>query len=117
MESLIKQIQDNPAEFEEFARNVQAAEDAKRNGVPAVTPTAKYSKYSRDVKAFDAIDVYDVHALFGIDDPSGCLQHASKKLLLSGTRNGGKTKLQDITEARDTINRWLAINETTSCSK
>jgi len=70
----------------------------------------KYPKYYKSVKGVDEIDVYAVHALFGIDDCSGALQHASKKLLLSGVRTGGKTKHQDIEEARDTLNRWLAIN-------
>lgn len=71
----------------------------------------KYPKYYKDVSGVDAIDVYSVHALFGIDDPSGAIQHASKKLLLSGVRTGGKSKADDIREARDTLTRWLEIQE------
>lgn len=77
----------------------------------APTLSQRYPKYFRAVDHLDAVDVYAVHQLFGIDDPSGALQHASKKLLLSGSRTGGKTKLQDIREARDTLNRWLELQE------
>lgn len=69
-----------------------------------------YPKYFKDVSGIDRIDVYKTHELFGIDDPSGAIQHASKKLLLSGERTGGKSKFTDIKEARDTLSRWLEIN-------
>lgn len=72
--------------------------------------SASYPKYFKDVSDLDSIDVYKTHELFGIDDPSGAIQHASKKLLLSGARTGGKSKFTDIKEARDTLNRWLEIN-------
>ena len=82
----------------------------------AVTsPWAKqYRKYYKDVSNIDSIDVYGIHQIFGIDDPSGCIQHASKKLLLSGVRTGGKSKFKDIKEARDTLNRWLELNPETT---
>lgn len=70
-----------------------------------------YPKYHKDVSNLKSIDVYMVHQLFEVVDPSGCLQHSSKKLLLSGVRTGGKTKYDDIKEARDTLNRWLEINK------
>jgi hypothetical protein len=57
------------------------------------------------------IDVYQVHHLFKIYDPSGCIQHASKKLLMAGSRAGEKPAWKDIKEARDTLNRWLQINK------
>lgn len=69
-----------------------------------------YPAYHKSVKGLDSIDVYKVHQLFNIQDPSGAIQHASKKLLLSGVRTGGKTQYQDIKEARDTLNRWLDMN-------
>jgi hypothetical protein len=69
-----------------------------------------YPKYYKSVGSLTEIDVYAVHHLFCIQDSSGALQHASKKLLLSGVRTGGKTKYQDIREARDTLNRWLELN-------
>ena len=69
-----------------------------------------YGRYSIGVSGVDSIDVYDIHAKYGIDDPSGCIQHASKKLLLAGVRTGEKPKWKDVKEARDTLNRWLQIN-------
>ena len=69
-----------------------------------------YPQYYKSVKRIDHIDVYEVHRLFGIDDPSGAIQHASKKLLLSGVRTGGKTKVDDVREARDTLTRWIEMN-------
>lgn len=74
--------------------------------------SAKYPKYYKSVGNLTEIDVYAVHHLFQIQDPSGCLQHASKKLLLSGVRTGGKSAYDDIKEARDTLTRWLQLNET-----
>lgn len=69
-----------------------------------------YPKYYRDVSSLQWLDVYMVHKLFQIDDPSGAIQHASKKLLLSGSRTGGKSRYDDIREARDTLSRWLEMN-------
>jgi len=71
----------------------------------------KYPAYYKDVRHLNAIDVYMTHALFGVEDDSGCLQHASKKILLSGVRTGGKSKYEDIKEARDTLTRWLEVSE------
>jgi hypothetical protein len=69
----------------------------------------KYPKYYKDVSELTEIDVYATHMLFNIQDPSGCIQHASKKLLLSGVRTGGKSMKKDISEARDTLTRWLQL--------
>ena len=70
----------------------------------------KYPKYFKDVSDVAEVDVYAVHQLFNIQDPSGCIQHASKKLLLSGVRTGGKSAFKDIQEAKDTLTRWLQLN-------
>ena len=75
--------------------------------------SAKYPKYYKSVEGMEEIDVYAVHHLFKITDPSGCIQHASKKLLLSGVRTGGKSAYDDIREARDTLTRWLQLNKPT----
>lgn len=75
--------------------------------------STKYPQYYKAVGHLTEIDVYAVHHLFLIHDPSGCLQHASKKLLLSGVRTGGKSAMDDIKEARDTLTRWLQLNEST----
>jgi excinuclease UvrABC ATPase subunit len=82
-------------------------EETKRS-----TIAMKYPKYYKSVSHLDEIDVYQVHKLFDIQDPSGAIQHASKKLLLSGVRTGNKTQFKDIKEARDTLNRWLEMNHT-----
>lgn len=73
--------------------------------------SALYPKYYKDVTNLTELDVYQVHKLFVIQDPSGAIQHASKKLLLSGVRTGGKSQFDDIREARDTLNRWLELNK------
>lgn len=70
----------------------------------------KYPQYYKSVGHLTEIDVYAVHQLFSIQDSSGCLQHSSKKLLLSGVRTGGKSAYHDIKEARDTLTRWLQLN-------
>ena len=71
----------------------------------------KYPRYYKDVSHLQEVDVYMVHKLFNIQDPSGAIQHASKKLLLSGVRTGGKSFHDDVREARDTLNRWLEMNK------
>lgn len=75
------------------------------------TLSEKYPQYYKSVGDMTEIDVYAVHHLFNIQDPSGCIQHASKKLLLSGVRTGGKSVYSDIKEARDTLSRWLQLNQ------
>lgn len=77
---------------------------------PAPSMADRYPAYYKRVDELDEVDVYQVHHLFQIEDHSGCLHHASKKLLLSGVRTGGKPKHKDIREARDTLTRWLEIN-------
>ena len=71
----------------------------------------QYSAYKIDVSDLQEADIYEIHNRFKIDDPSGCIQHASKKLLLAGKRTGGKPKHKDIQEAIDTLNRWLQLNQ------
>lgn len=76
-----------------------------------VTSLAKlYPAYYKDVSLLNEVDVYAVHHAFQLNDPSGCIHHSSKKLLLAGTRTGGKPVSKDIKEARDTLTRWLQIN-------
>lgn len=84
---------------------------AKVPELSTVSLAAKYPKYYKSTQGMTEVDVYAVLKIFDIQDPSGALHHASKKLLLSGVRTGGKTKQQDITEARDTLNRWLELNK------
>ena len=77
------------------------------------TMAQKYPKYYKPVGNLTEVDVYAVHKLFNVQDPSGAIHHASKKLLLSGVRTGGKTPYKDIQEARDTLTRWLQLNDDT----
>lgn len=88
------------------AQTMQPETKGKSSGLAKL-----YPKYHKDVSNLQSIDVYMVHQLFEVVDPSGCLQHASKKLLVPGVRTGGKSKYDDIKEARDTLNRWLEINK------
>lgn len=82
----------------------------KEVGMDPASMSKKYPKYYKSVGELTEIDVYATHHLFQINDPSGAIQHASKKLLLSGVRTGGKSAYKDIEEARDTLNRWLELN-------
>ena len=69
----------------------------------------KHSHYFKDVRHLDYIDVYQVCKLFPVDDDSGAITHSIKKLLVAGGRGAGKNMIKDITEARDTLNRYLQI--------
>ena len=68
---------------------------------------SNYDKYFKDVRHLDTIDVYRVLDLFGVTDHA--LGHAAKKILLCGVRTGGKNEMQEIIEARDTLNRWIEM--------
>ena len=89
---------------------VEQLEPAPVTDVQFAMLSTKYPQYYKDVSHLDEVDVYAVHHLFQIADPSGAIQHASKKLLLSGVRTGGKSKFKDIKEARDTLTRWMQLN-------
>lgn len=72
----------------------------------------KYPQYYKAVPAHvprDEVDTYVVNMMFPLVDDTGILLHARKKLLIPGVRSGGKTHVKDITEARDALNRWLAL--------
>lgn len=63
------------------------------------------SKYHRTVKGV-SIDVYDVLTAFGVTNPA--VQHAVKKLLMPGQR-GAKNTLQDLAEAKVSVERAIQI--------
>ena len=69
-----------------------------------------YPHYFKDVSHLSEVDVYRVCQLFGVNDASGAKHHAIKKLLVSGNR-GAKDNLQDIIEARNTLNRLITLME------
>ena len=81
-----------------------------KEAAEAPSLSKQYPQYYKNVSDLDEVDVYAIHYIFNIQDPSGAIQHASKKLLLSGVRTGGKSKKDDIREARDTLNRWLELD-------
>lgn len=68
----------------------------------------KHSHYNKDVSQYDTIDVYAVCKIFDVQDTSGCLQHAIKKLLVTGKR-GHKDRQTDIQNTIDTLNRLLEL--------
>lgn len=63
-----------------------------------------------NVKEYGTIDIYRTCAIFGLDDHSGRLHHAIKKLLCTGNR-GVKDNDLDIKEACITLDLWLKDNE------
>ncbi|WP_369090335.1 hypothetical protein [Massilia sp. X63] len=72
----------------------------------------KYPKYyKRTPGDTTVLDTYAVNMMFPVDDPTGCILHARKKLLVPGTRTGGKSLRDDIKEARDTLTRYLELTE------
>lgn len=67
----------------------------------------QHSHYYKDVEHLNSIDVYRVLDLFEVTDP--CIAHAIKKLLAAGVRGAGKDQLQDVSEAIDSLNRYLQM--------
>ena len=59
------------------------------------------------------LDTYAVHHAFDLQDPSGCLQRASRIILMSGQMNeeADTPKSADIIEAREMLTRWLQLNK------
>lgn len=53
------------------------------------------------------IDIYRILSLYEVDDP--CLQHAVKKLIVTGQRGGQKDFRRDVQDAIDTLNRKLEM--------
>lgn len=65
------------------------------------------SKYHKQIRS-ESVDVYDVLVAFGVTNPA--VQHAIKKLLAPGQR-GYKDTIQDLTEARQSIDRAIEIQQ------
>jgi hypothetical protein len=70
--------------------------------------TRKHNHYFKDVSHLDYIDVYRIIDLYKIQDP--CLQHALKKLLVTGGR-GSKDTNKDIQEVIDSCLRWQEMQK------
>jgi hypothetical protein len=69
---------------------------------PELTKKNKYEVNCKEI----TIDVYDVLNAFNVQNPA--IQHAIKKLLKGGER-GVKSKVQDYTEAIESINRAIEL--------
>lgn len=77
------------------------------NDNDALRLAADYPAYWKGLPAhWAAIDTYRIDDLFPL--PSSRLYHARKKLLVPGTRTGGKSIYSDIKEAHRTLGAWLA---------
>lgn len=63
------------------------------------------SKYHKQIRS-ESVDVYDVLVAFNVTCPA--VAHAVKKLLMPGKRHA-KTKVEDLTEAKDSIVRAIEI--------
>ncbi len=100
----------DPAQHSDFCSYCLEISAVAQDKIPLSGLSTKYPQYYKSVGELTEIDVYATHHLFNIQDPSGCLHHASKKILLSGVRTGGKSAFKDIKEARDTLSRWLELN-------
>lgn len=70
----------------------------------------RHAHYFKDVERYSEMDTYLLCRVWKIQDDSGALHHALKKLLDAGKR-GSKNKIKDVAEARDTLNRYLEIEE------
>lgn len=68
-----------------------------------------HNHYFKDVSYLSKIDVYQVINLFKVVDP--CLQHAIKKLLVAGGREGSKDIHHDIQDVIDSCLRWQEIQK------
>ncbi|AWH15463.1 hypothetical protein [Pseudomonas phage 98PfluR60PP] len=81
-------------------------------GLPSdLLRAAQWPAYWKFIPAgWSAVDTYRIGQLFPVDDPSGRIIHARKKLLVPGVRTGGKSMFKDIKEARDTLTQWLEDN-------
>lgn len=74
-------------------------------------PFIRSESYRKSSHSEVSMDVYAVHQMFEIHDFSGCIQQASTKLLLSSNNATCKPYVQDISDARDILNRWLELND------
>lgn len=72
----------------------------------------KYLHYKKDISQYKILDIYRLCVIYNVTDPA--IAHTIKKLLVPGGR-GAKDTLQDIIEARDTLNRRIEMFEEDRC--
>jgi DNA repair exonuclease SbcCD ATPase subunit len=96
------------AENEEILKELETLKSGiGQRTTPANQPL--YPHYFRDVSQLTHVDVYWVLQAWSVNNPS--VQHAVKKLLAAGQR-GAKDEVQDLKEARNSINRAIELEET-----
>lgn len=66
----------------------------------------KNNPYIVDISKYDKLDIYRILFLYEVNNP--CIQHAIKKLLCAGKR-GAKNTTQDISEAIQSLQRYLEM--------
>lgn len=66
----------------------------------------KNNPYIVDISKYDKLDIYRILFLYEVNNP--CIQHAIKKLLCAGKR-GAKNTTQDISEAIQSLQRFLEM--------
>lgn len=106
-------IREAVGQIAERAANATADAPSEPAKSDVVALAQKYPKYYKAVPPGvdpNAVDTYAIAQMFPVDDPSGAILHARKKLLIPGVRSGGKSMRKDIIEARDTLSRWLDLN-------
>lgn len=69
-------------------------------------PIVNKNVYAREIKGV-VVDAYDILNAYKTNNPA--IDHALKKMLVSGGRNGGKSRTQDIKEAIASLNRALEL--------
>lgn len=78
--------------------------EAEETDAWAAEQSRKFPAYWRPIPAsWRYIDTYRINELFPVDDDSGAVLHARKKLLVCGTRTGGKAPATDLREAVSTL--------------
>lgn len=95
----------NPVVGHDFCEPCQAKEVPALSSLPL---SEQFPDQYKPLHDLAEIDVYAVHHLFQIRDHSGCLQEASRKLLMSGS---SLTLVKDVQAARDLLSRWLQLNQ------
>lgn len=74
----------------------------------AAQQSEKYPAYWRAIPAhWTHLDTYRINELFPVEDDSGAILHARKKLLLPGVRTGDKGMLKDVQEAASTLQCYI----------
>ena len=111
-----KKWQEGEERMNNIAQNGNGAEHYDSIAKPDVIEHDNNNKYSRKIKTIVVdgidhdiyVDVYDVLTAFKTTNPAN--DHAIKKQLATGQR-GVKGVIQDLTEARDSLNRAIEIEK------